>query len=95
MLADPARDLYAEWGLGLTSTWHAYNPWALYSTYRLSRDEGVRGGPQGGSRWQMSGAFAVDVEGHVRWARLPKSADDIPDFADALRALQLGGEGRA
>jgi len=39
---------------------------------------------ESGDKWQMAGTFAVDEEGLVRWVRIAKSADDIPDFKEAL-----------
>ncbi|KAG5942481.1 hypothetical protein E4U53_007245 [Claviceps sorghi] len=88
MVIDPGRDLYAEWGLGLSSTWHAFNPFSLYSVYRLGADEGIwNRATESGSRWQKSGAFAVDSDGTVRWLHVSKTADDLPDFDTALGAL--------
>jgi hypothetical protein len=90
VLVDEGRELYGAWGLGLTSTWHALNPWALYSAYRLGRDEGIWNRATGsGTRWQMSGVFAVDRSGVVKWVKLPASADDIPNFTEALVPLGL------
>ncbi|KAG5928929.1 hypothetical protein E4U42_007634 [Claviceps africana] len=88
MVIDPGRDLYAEWGLGLSSTWHAFNPFSLYSVYRLGADEGIwNRATESGSRWQTSGAFAVDSDGTVRWLHVSQTADDLPDFDAALGAL--------
>lgn len=73
VLVDDGRALYAQWGLGEAgSAWYNMNPWALYSAYRLGRDEGIWGtaveaGDTTGSRYQMGGAFAVDADGFVRW----------------------------
>ncbi|OAQ68241.1 thioredoxin-like fold protein [Pochonia chlamydosporia 170] len=88
IIVDENRDLYAKWGLGLSSTWHAFNPMALYSVYRLGADEGIWNRPtESGSRWQKSGAFAVDGDGTIRWRHISKTADDLPDFNAALEAL--------
>lgn len=88
MLVDEGRDLYAKWGLGLSNTWHAFNPMSLYSVYRLGADEGIwNRTTESGSRWQKSGAFAVDGDGTVRWLHISKTADDIPHFEVALEAL--------
>ena len=35
----------------------------------------------------MGGAFGVDADGFVRWARPAASADEVPDFKEGLRAL--------
>ncbi|KAG5983094.1 hypothetical protein E4U55_000850 [Claviceps digitariae] len=90
MVIDQERDLYADWGLGLSSTWHAFNPFSLYSVYRLGADEGIwNRTTESGSRWQISGAFAVDGDGTVRWLHVSKTADDLPDFDAALGALGI------
>ncbi|KJK75436.1 hypothetical protein H634G_08799 [Metarhizium anisopliae BRIP 53293] len=90
VIIDEGRDLYAKWGLGLSDTWHAFNPMALYSVYRLGADEGIWNRPtESGSRWQKSGAFAVDEAGMVRWRHISKTADDLPDFDAALEALGI------
>lgn len=61
---------------------------ALYSVYRLGADEGIWNRPtESGSRWQKSGAFAVDGDGTIRWRHISKTADDLPDFNAALEAL--------
>ena len=76
------------WGLGLSSTWHTLNPWSLYSGYKLGKKDGIWSRPtESGSRWQTAGSFAVDESGIIRWERIAKTADDIPDFAEALKAL--------
>ncbi|EFY87504.1 hypothetical protein MAC_06481 [Metarhizium acridum CQMa 102] len=93
VIIDEGRDLYAKWGLGLSNTWHAFNPIALYSVYRLGADEGIWNRPtESGSRWQKSGAFAVDEAGMVRWRHISKTADDLPDFDAALEALGIVSE---
>lgn len=95
VVVDPERDIYSAWGLGISSTWHAMNPWALYSAYRLGKDEGIwNRATDSGSRWQMSGAFAVDANGFVRYAQVAKAADYVPDFkGEILRSLELDKKG--
>ncbi len=93
VLVDYERDLYASWGLGMASTWHVMSPSALYSTYRLGKDEGIwNRAAESGTRWQTSGAFAIDAAGYVRWARVAKSATDLPDFKEALAALETAAK---
>lgn len=93
VLVDEGRDLYAKWGLGITSTWHAFNPMSLYKVYRLGADEGIWNRPtETGSRWQKSGAFAVDEDGIVRWLHMSGTADDLPDLKVALEALGIKEE---
>ncbi|CAG9944103.1 unnamed protein product [Clonostachys rosea f. rosea IK726] len=88
VIVDEERDLYAKWGLGLSSTWHALSPSVLWSAYKLGTGEGIwNRTTESGSRWQMSGAFAVNRFGTVVWAHVARSADDIPDFQQALKAL--------
>ncbi|RQM08180.1 hypothetical protein DH86_00000625, partial [Scytalidium sp. 3C] len=88
VIVDTERELYAQWGLGVSSTWHVINPWTLVSTFTLGKKEGIwNRGTESGTRWQTAGSFAVDNEGVVKWARVASSADDIPDFQEGLRAL--------
>lgn len=64
------------------------SPWVLYSVYRLGKEEGIWNlAAESGSRWQISGAFAVDGEGVVKWAHVDKAADDVPDLKHAVKAL--------
>lgn len=95
VIVDEGRDLYADWGLGLSSTWHAFNPFSLYSAYRLGTDEGIwNRATESGSRWQKSGAFAVDGDGTVRWLHVSQTANDLPDLNAALRALGVEPDSR-
>lgn len=90
VIVDESRDLYKLWGLGQTSTWHAYSPWTVWSAVKLGREEGIwNREQQTGSRWQQGGAFAVDSSGFVRWAKPAQSAEEVPSFKEALRALRL------
>lgn len=41
VLVDPHRALYHSWGLGLSSTWYAVNPLALWHTWKLGTEEGI------------------------------------------------------
>ncbi|KAL4725072.1 hypothetical protein ACLX1H_008519 [Fusarium chlamydosporum] len=64
MVIDEQRDLYAKWGLGISSTWHAVNPFTMWNVFSLGKNEGIWNRPtESGSRWQTSGAFAVDRDG--------------------------------
>lgn len=40
-----------------------------------------------GSKWQMGGAFGVDADGYIRWAKPATAPDEIPDLKEGLRAL--------
>jgi hypothetical protein len=88
VVVDPERDLYAQWGLGISSLWHVLSPWALGSIVQLGRQEGIWNRPtESGSRWQIAGTFAVDETGKVVWGGPAKAASDVPDFDKALQAL--------
>jgi hypothetical protein len=88
VIVDAEREVYARWGLGVSSTWHVLNPWSFYKFYRMAKDEKISNKPtESGNRWQTAGSFAVDGNGVVRWVRVAKSADDLPDFKEALTAL--------
>jgi len=92
IIVDTERELYAQWGLGISSTWHVINPWNLVSWYTLGTKESIWNGPtESGNRWQTAGSFAVDTQGVVKWVQVAKSANDIPDFKEGLQALGLGG----
>jgi hypothetical protein len=87
VLIDRERVHYATWGLGRTSLGHFMGRRSLGDVARLAR-EGIRNRHPDGTRWQRAGTFAVDEGGVVRWAHLPAYAGDLPDLADALRALR-------
>ncbi|KAF1979473.1 hypothetical protein BU23DRAFT_548705 [Bimuria novae-zelandiae CBS 107.79] len=88
MIVDKHRRIYAEWGLGVSSLWHVLNPWSLVSVYRLGKQEGIWNRPtESGTRWQTSGIFVVDAKGTVTWTKPSASADEVPDFDEALRTL--------
>jgi hypothetical protein len=42
---------------------------------------------ESGSRWQISGTFAVDGNGVVSCAQVAQAADEIGDFEKALKSL--------
>ncbi|KPM46208.1 hypothetical protein AK830_g302 [Neonectria ditissima] len=90
VIVDEERDLYAIWGLGISNTWHVANPLTLWSAVRLAKDEDIwNRKTTSGSRWQMSGAFAVDPDGSIRWAHIPRTADDVPNLKAAVEALSI------
>ncbi|KAL2124384.1 hypothetical protein VTJ04DRAFT_749 [Mycothermus thermophilus] len=95
VVTDPRRELFRLWGLGLGSTWYAWNPKVLWSAWKLATDEGIwtRDNTAGGNKWQIGGAFAIDPLGIVRWSKPgTQSADEVPDFEEALRALGVDCE---
>ena len=90
VIVDPDREIYAAWGLGVSSTWHALNPWSIWSAYKLGKNESIWNQPtESGTRWQTSGTFAVDKAGVVKWASVAKAADDIPNLKEVLEALAI------
>ncbi|KAH8815789.1 hypothetical protein F5884DRAFT_666306 [Xylogone sp. PMI_703] len=90
VIVDTERELYAQWGLGTSSTWHLINPWSVSSWYNLGTKEGIWNRPtESGNKWQTAGSFAVDAQGVIQWVKVAKTADDIPDFAEGLRALGI------
>lgn len=94
VIVDHERQLFARWGLGVSSFWHVLSPGALWAVYQLGRDEGIWNKPtESGSRWQTSGSFAVDSNGVVKWGRPATYSGDIPDFEEAVRMLQVPGHG--
>lgn len=97
VVVDEERELYAQWGLGVGSAWHVLGPRALYGALRLGRGEGIWNRPtESGSRWQTSGAFAIDASGTVRWAHVAASADDLPDLTRGLQSVGIRAKrGRA
>ncbi|KAF2755803.1 hypothetical protein EJ05DRAFT_478764 [Pseudovirgaria hyperparasitica] len=88
LIIDDTRDLYARWGLGISSLWHVLNPTTFSTLSTLKKTEGIDvRSTESGSRWQTAGAWAVDSEGIIRWGRPARSADEIPDMAAAVGAL--------
>ena len=43
---------------------------------------------ENGTRWQTSGSFAVDINGVVRWGAAAGRADWLPNFEEAVRAVE-------
>lgn len=88
IVVDEQREAYGAWGLGVASFWHVLNPQGLYELYRMAKDEGIVNRPtESGYRWQTSGSWAVDGEGKVVWGGPVKTANEIPDFANAVKAF--------
>lgn len=89
VIVDDGRELYAKYGLGVSSAWHVLNPWSMWNVFRLGQKEKIWNRPtESGTRWQTSGSWAVDKEGVVRWGGVGRSADDVPDFEEAVKAIE-------
>ncbi|KAJ7656359.1 hypothetical protein DFH06DRAFT_1045719 [Mycena polygramma] len=68
VVVDSDRDMFAQWGLGVSSFGHVLSPAGLWGAYKLGKNEGIWNRPtESGNRWQTAGSFAVDNEGIVRW----------------------------
>ncbi|KAJ0134372.1 hypothetical protein CTA2_2460, partial [Colletotrichum tanaceti] len=88
VVVDEDRRVYAAWGLGASGFTHLLAPSALAGVFRLSREEGITNRPtESGSRWQTSGAWAVDGQGRVSWGGPARTAPEIPDLEEALSSL--------
>ncbi|KAK1975388.1 hypothetical protein LZ30DRAFT_693648 [Colletotrichum cereale] len=89
VVTDEARGVYARWGLGTSGFLHVLSPSALSDVFRLSREEGIANRPtESGSRWQTSGAWAVDGKGGVTWGGPAQTASEIPNVEEALASLR-------
>lgn len=93
MEVDDKREIYAAWGLGISSFWHVLSPQGLYDVYKLAKEEGIANRPtESGYRWQTSGSWAVDGQGKIVRGKPMSTASEIPDFEDAVQAIQAKGE---
>ncbi|KAF2435770.1 hypothetical protein EJ08DRAFT_729643 [Tothia fuscella] len=89
VIVDEEREIYAKWGLGISGWMHVLSPGGLYSAYKLGRAKDIWNRPtETGSRWQQAGSWAVDGSGYVKWGGPAQRADDLPNFEDAVRAVQ-------
>ncbi|RDW62141.1 hypothetical protein BP6252_11574 [Coleophoma cylindrospora] len=89
IIVDEEREVYAQWGLGISNTWYVLSPWTQWTQYKLGKEEGVWGREvdPSGNHWQIGGSWACDVMGTVRWGAASKSADEIPDLIAACKSL--------
>ncbi len=89
VVVDEGRDIYAAWGLGTSNAWHMLHPVSLLAGFQLARNDGIWNRPtESGTRWQTSGAFAVDKDGVVRWLHVAQMASDVPDLEAAVNAIK-------
>ena len=95
VIVDPERKLYAAWGLGTSSAWHVLSPTSMYGVYAIGKKYGIWNRPtESGSRCQTAGSFAVDAEGKVKWVKVATQASDVPNFEDAVLAIE-GSSGKS
>ncbi|RDH33831.1 hypothetical protein BDQ94DRAFT_142746 [Aspergillus welwitschiae] len=89
VIVDADRKIYAQWGLGVTSWSHVLSPAGLLSIGKLGWERGIWNRPtESGSRWQLSGNWAVDAEGGVRWGGPVKRADELLDIEQAIYSIK-------
>ncbi|EPE26905.1 Thioredoxin-like protein [Glarea lozoyensis ATCC 20868] len=89
IVVDEEREVYAAWGLGISTTYHLLNPWTQIARTKLGKEEGNWGREvdPSGNRWQTGGAWSTDELGLVRWGAANNTADDLPNLIEACRAL--------
>ena len=89
VVVDEEREIYAQWGLGVSNTWHLLNPWTQMARQKLGKEEGMWGREvdPSGNRWQVGGSWATDEMGTVRWGAASKTADQIPDLVEACKSI--------
>ncbi|PBP26613.1 hypothetical protein BUE80_DR002434 [Diplocarpon rosae] len=89
VIMDEAREVYASWGLGVSTTYHLLNPWTQMAARRLGTNENIWGREvdPSANRWQVGGCWATDQMGSVRWGAASNTADVIPDLTEACKVL--------
>ncbi|KAF1837620.1 hypothetical protein BDW02DRAFT_565927 [Decorospora gaudefroyi] len=89
---DQNRELYALWGLGISTWAHVLHPRNGYNQVMLRKNEGVWGQQvgEGACRWQVGGAYAVDGRGIVTWGGPMQSVDEAIRFEDGVKTLGYG-----
>jgi hypothetical protein len=89
VVVDEKREIYALWGLGMSSYAHLLNPRNGFNQIMLGKNEGVWGQQvgEGGNRWQTGGAFAVDERGVVTWGGPMKSVDEVIPLEHACMSV--------
>jgi hypothetical protein len=62
VIVDEDREVYASWGLGVSTTYHLLNPWTQVAMRKLGTQEGLwaREVDPSGNRWQVGGAWSAD-----------------------------------
>lgn len=62
VVVDPEREVFAAWGLGVSTTYHLLNPWTQMAMRRLGTEEGIwaREVDESANRWLVGGAWGVD-----------------------------------
>jgi hypothetical protein len=91
VIVDEARELYAEWGLGLGGLRHLLRPAVVRNLLRARR-AGATDRTPSGTRWQRAGMFGVDPDGTVRTRYIADYAGDLPDIRAAPTFLDRASE---
>lgn len=62
VIVDEEREIYASWGLGVSTAYHLLNPWTQMAMRKLGTQEGMWGREvdPSGNRWQVGGSWATD-----------------------------------
>ena len=84
LIADEPREMYTQWGLGISNAWYLLNPWT-----QIEAAKGPWGREMSGSRWQVGGTWGIDGNGTVRWGGMAKTADEIPALEQCIQALKI------
>jgi hypothetical protein len=89
IVIDEERELYANWGLGISNSWHLISPAVGVAARKLGTEDNIwpREVDPSGNRWQTGGAWATDKMGTVRWGGASKWAAEIPDLQAACAAV--------
>ena len=45
IIVDSGRDIFAQWGLGVSSFWYVLSPANMWSLYKLGREQGIVSNP--------------------------------------------------
>jgi hypothetical protein len=62
VIVDEDREVYASWGLGVSTAYHLLNPWTQIAMRKLGTEEKIWGREvdPSGNRWQVGGSWATD-----------------------------------
>ncbi|PQE30220.1 chitinase 3 protein [Rutstroemia sp. NJR-2017a WRK4] len=92
VVVDEDREIYSNWGLGVSTTWHLLNPWTQWAMQKLGKEEGIWGREvdPSGNRWVVGGCWATDGMGTIKWGGVSKTADEIPDLVEACKSVGVG-----
>lgn len=71
VVIDEEREVYASWGLGVSTTYHLLNPWTQIAARKLGTQEGIWGREvdPSANRWQVGGCWATDESKSVDFGK--------------------------